>query len=79
MRLAVRTCYDFCAAISATGKRFFTELTEPEADWLERFVVQPDDGLEQAEAARQLVDRILSRLPPERVWSSRCWKLKGGP
>ena len=27
--------------------------------------MQPDDGLEQAEAARQLVDRILSRLPPE--------------
>ena len=65
MRLAVRTCYEFLRSHQRNRETVFTELSEPEADWLERFVVQPDDGLEQAEAARQLVDRILSRLPPE--------------
>jgi len=45
-----------------------SELTEPETDWLERVVVQPGDEAENAEAARQLVDKILSRLsPPARM------------
>jgi len=64
MRLAVRTCYDFLRGHQRNRETAFTELTEPEADWLERFVVQPDAGMENAEAARQLVDKILSRLPP---------------
>jgi RNA polymerase sigma-70 factor (ECF subfamily) len=64
MRLAVRTCYDFLRGHQRNRETAFSELTEPEADWLERFVVQPDAALEDAEAARQLVDKILSRLPP---------------
>jgi RNA polymerase sigma-70 factor (ECF subfamily) len=63
MRLAVRTCYDFLRSHQRNRETAFTELTEPEADWLERFVVQPDEGVEKAEAARQLVDKVLSRLP----------------
>jgi RNA polymerase sigma-70 factor, ECF subfamily len=64
MRLAVRTCYDFLRAHQRNRETAFSELTGPEADWLERFVVQPDAAAERSDAARQLVDKILSRLPP---------------
>jgi RNA polymerase sigma-70 factor, ECF subfamily len=64
MRLAVRTCYDFLRGHQRNRETAFSELTEPEIDWLERFVVQPDAAAENAEAARQLVDKILSRLSP---------------
>jgi RNA polymerase sigma-70 factor (ECF subfamily) len=46
----------------------FSELTEPEEDWLDRFVTQPDEALESAAAARQLVNRVLEQLsPPARL------------
>jgi RNA polymerase sigma-70 factor (ECF subfamily) len=64
MRLAVRTCYDFLRAHKRNRETAFSELTEPETDWLERFVLQPDNAPEDAEAARQLVGKILSRLSP---------------
>ena len=64
MRLAVRTCYDFLRGHQRNRETAFSELTEPEADWLDRFVVQPDAAPEDADAARQLVDKILSRLSP---------------
>jgi RNA polymerase sigma-70 factor (ECF subfamily) len=64
MRLAVRTCYDFLRGHQRNRETAFTELTEPETDWLERFVVQPDEAMENADAARQLVEKILSRLSP---------------
>src|SRR5438034_10058181 len=41
MRLAVRTCYDFSRADQRNRETTFSELTEPETDWLERFVKQP--------------------------------------
>lgn len=64
MRLAVRTCFDFLRGHQRNRETSFTELTEPETDWLERFVVQPDDANDQAAAARQLIDRILEQLSP---------------
>jgi RNA polymerase sigma-70 factor (ECF subfamily) len=64
MRLAVRTCYDFLRGHQRNREMAFSELTEPETDWLERVVVQPSDADENAEAARELVDKILSRLSP---------------
>jgi RNA polymerase sigma-70 factor (ECF subfamily) len=68
MRLAVRTCYDFLREHQRNRETVFSELTEPESDWLDRFVVQPDSAGEEAEAARQLVDKILERLtPPARL------------
>src|SRR5271169_6377162 len=42
MRLAVRTCYDFLRSHQRNRETAFTELTEPETDWLEKFVVEPD-------------------------------------
>jgi len=68
MRLAVRTCYDFLRSHQRNRETSFTELTEPEDDWLERFVHQPESAGENAAAARQLVERVLQRLsPPARL------------
>jgi len=68
MRVAVRTCYDFLRSHQRNRETSFTELTEPEADWLDKFVVEPDGASEHAEAARQLIDKVLSQLsPPARM------------
>ena len=68
MRLAVRTCYDSLRAHQRNRETAFAELTEPEEDWLDRFVGQPDAADNNAEAARQLVERVLERLsPPARL------------
>src|SRR3954463_12004470 len=42
MRLAVRTCYDFLRAHQRNREANFSELSEPEMDWLEGFVKDPD-------------------------------------
>ena len=68
MRLAVRTCYDFLRGHQRNRETSFSELTEPENDWLERFVQQPETAAENAEAARMLVERLLEQLsPPARL------------
>jgi RNA polymerase sigma-70 factor, ECF subfamily len=68
MRLAVRTCYDFLRAHQRNRETVFSELTEPENDWLERFVRQPEEAPENAEAARTLVAKLLGQLsPPARL------------
>lgn len=68
MRLAVRTCYDFLRGHQRNRERNFTDLSEPEDDWLERFVASPDGADEDADAARQLVKRLMEMLsPPARL------------
>jgi len=68
MRLAVRTCYDFLRQHQRRREASFSELTQPETDWLERFVSQPETAGEQADAARLLVQRIMEQLsPPARL------------
>src|SRR5580704_8389063 len=42
MKLTVRTCFDFLRGHQRNREMAFSELTEPEADWLDRYVVQPD-------------------------------------
>jgi RNA polymerase sigma-70 factor, ECF subfamily len=79
MRLAVRTCYDFLRGHQRNRETAFSELTEPEADWLDRFVVQPDAAEEDAEAARQLVDRILTRLSPAARLVITLLEIEGRP
>jgi len=64
MRLAMRTCYDFLRAHQRNRETSFTELSQPETDWLDQFVVEPGGDDEHAEAARQLIGRILARLSP---------------
>src|SRR3954471_6977965 len=64
MRLAVRTCYDFLRGHQRNRETSFTELTEPETDWLERFKVEPDGASDHADAAKQLIERVMSQLSP---------------
>jgi RNA polymerase sigma-70 factor (ECF subfamily) len=79
MRVAVRTCYDFLRSHQRNRETAFTELTEPEADWLDRFVVEPDVAEETAGAARQLVDKILSRLSPAARMVITLLEIEGRP
>jgi RNA polymerase sigma-70 factor (ECF subfamily) len=65
MRLAVRTCYDFLRGHQRNRETAFSELTEPEDDWLERFAQDPDAAAEDADAARALVERLLAQLSPQ--------------
>ena len=68
MRLAVHTCYDFLRGHQRNRESAFSELTDPEQDWLDRFVTQPDSADDHADAARQLIGRILEQLsPPARL------------
>ena len=68
MRLAVRTCYDFLRGHQRNRESSFSELSEPEEDWLEHYVADPDQAAETAEAARALVQRVLEQLsPPARL------------
>src|SRR6266496_55628 len=64
MRLTVRTCYDFLRGHQRNRETTFSELSEPESDWLDRFIQQPDSASEDADAARLLVERLLAALSP---------------
>jgi RNA polymerase sigma-70 factor (ECF subfamily) len=64
MRLSVRTCYDFLRNHQRNRESAFTDMTDQETDWLERFAADPDTAVETANAARDLVGRVLSQLPP---------------
>ncbi len=64
MRLTVRTCFDSLRRHQRNRESAFSELSEPENDWLERFAAQPDTTSEGADAARQLIERVLENLSP---------------
>jgi RNA polymerase sigma-70 factor, ECF subfamily len=64
MRMAVRTCYDFLRGHQRSRERTFSELSDDESDWLERFAAAPEQAAENAQAARQLVQRVLEQLSP---------------
>jgi RNA polymerase sigma-70 factor, ECF subfamily len=68
MRLTVRTCYDFLRGHQRNREMNFSEISEPEEDWLERFVAEPGNADDNADAAKQLINRILEQLsPPARM------------
>lgn len=64
MRLAVRTCYDFLRAHQRNREATFTELSEPETDWLDRFAADPGRAPEDEDAARLLIRRLMDHLSP---------------
>ena len=64
MRLAVRICYDFLRGHQRNREMTFSELSDSESDWLERQVTQAEPNSENADAARQLVARVLEQLSP---------------
>jgi RNA polymerase sigma-70 factor, ECF subfamily len=65
MRMAVHTCYDFLRSHQRNRESSFSDITEAEGDWLERFKTDPGTADENADAARQLVARVLERLSPQ--------------
>ncbi len=65
MRMTVRTCYDFLRGHQRNRESSFSELSEPEDDWLERFAIAPDSVSHSADAAKLLVARVLEKLSPE--------------
>ena len=64
MRMCVRTCYDFLRAHQRNRETTFSELSDEQSDWLERFAGDPDNASENAEAASQLVQIVLQQLSP---------------
>ena len=68
MRMTVRTCYDFLRGHQRNREASFSDLTDAEDDWLDRFVSDPGSAAEDADAARLLVGRVLEQLsPPARL------------
>jgi RNA polymerase sigma-70 factor (ECF subfamily) len=68
MRMTVRTCYDFLRGHQRNRESSFSELSEPENDWLERFVTQPETLTDNADAAKLLIERVMEKLsPPARL------------
>ena len=68
MRMTVRTCYDFLRGHQRNRESSFSDLSEPENDWLERFVTAPESASENADAAKLLIERVLEKLsPPARL------------
>jgi RNA polymerase sigma-70 factor (ECF subfamily) len=65
MRMTVRTCYDFLRSHQRNRESAFSEISEPEEDWLDHFVADPGSAAEDADAAKLLVNRVLEKLSPE--------------
>jgi RNA polymerase sigma-70 factor (ECF subfamily) len=65
MRMTVRTCYDFLRGHKRNRESSFSELSEPENDWLERFVTAPESASENADAAKLLINRVMEKLSPQ--------------
>jgi RNA polymerase sigma-70 factor (ECF subfamily) len=65
MRMTVRTCYDSLRSHRRNRESSFSELSEPEEDWLEKFVADPGTANEDAEAAKTLVNRVFEKLSPQ--------------
>jgi RNA polymerase sigma-70 factor (ECF subfamily) len=65
MRMAVRTCYDFLREHQRNRETSFAELSAPETDWLDRFAAAPESANDESDAARELIERVLSMLSPQ--------------
>jgi RNA polymerase sigma-70 factor (ECF subfamily) len=64
MRLTVRTCYDALRAHRRNRELPLADLTDSQAQWLERLASGPSDDAHDPAAARQLVARLLEQLSP---------------
>jgi RNA polymerase sigma-70 factor, ECF subfamily len=64
MKLAVRTCYDFLRVHQRNREHSFSDLSAAETDWLDRHAADPNRSDDDADAARQLMNRVLAQLAP---------------
>ncbi|MEI7808392.1 MAG: RNA polymerase sigma factor [Verrucomicrobiota bacterium] len=65
MRMTVRVCYDFLRGHQRNREASFSEISEPEEDWLDRFVADSSSAAEDADAAKLLIGRVLDKLSPQ--------------
>lgn len=65
MRMTVRTCYDFLRGHQRNRESSFSDLSESESDWLQRFVAAPENATETADAAKLLIGRVMEKLSPQ--------------
>ncbi len=63
-RLAVRVCYDFLRRKKREAEITFSDIGDGEKDWLERFKMDPNLAKEDEDAAKVLIDKLLSELSP---------------
>ena len=63
MRIAVRTCYDFLRRHQRNREANFSEITEEDADFLDRYVSDSLSDDLRVDAVRTLIHDILERLP----------------
>lgn len=64
MRLAVRTCYDSLRKHQRNRENSFTDLSDPEKDWLQDFIKAPEDNHTGPQGARDLVARLMDMMSP---------------
>ncbi len=62
MRLAVRTCYDFLRAHQKNRESNFSEITDDDVSFLDRYISDPYPTADCADAAKTLVHQILRQL-----------------
>lgn len=68
MKMAVRTCYDFLRSHQKNRESHFSEITDEESSFLERYVSDTGSDADDENAARALVHRIMEQLsPPARM------------
>jgi RNA polymerase sigma-70 factor, ECF subfamily len=65
MRMTVRTCYDFLRGHQRNREATFSDLSEPENDWLERFAAAPESTSDDEDAAKLLIGRVMEKLSPQ--------------
>ncbi|MDA1273692.1 MAG: sigma-70 family RNA polymerase sigma factor [Verrucomicrobia bacterium] len=64
MRLAVRTCYDYLRSHQRNRETPFADITLQETDWLDQFIASPTRDNEAVNAARAIVEKVMSKLSP---------------
>lgn len=64
MRMAVRTCYDFLRSHQRNRESAFSEISDEEDNWLERYAAAPESASDESAAAKQLIQRILDQMSP---------------
>src|SRR5471030_2829314 len=64
MRMTVRTCYGFLRGHQRNRESSFTDLSDPESDWLDRFAAAPENASDHADVAKLLIGRTLEKLSP---------------
>ncbi len=62
MRMAVRTCYDFLRSHQKNKESHFSEITDEDASFLDRYISDPHPGTDDADAAKVLVHRVFEQL-----------------